>query len=340
MMILALLTLSLPSLALDPALSSKSLDKPASTAVAPPADVDVLRQGGDTIADAVLVTIPVVDLVGTTTGYTDDYDHDCPYGGGTAPDVVYSIIPDESMGLNIDMFGSAYDTKIWVYDVDLNVIGCNDDYYPDYTSRIENMLVNAGEQYYLIIDGYSDDHGEYLLNIEQFTPCELDVPAGAMLEGEPPLAVDYVDTYNGGCGNGGTGGWQYWDSPALLGVSGNYILEGANYRDTDWFEIPIGPEGILVIEGDAQFESYMFELGPQDCNEVAVIQNMEIGPCTPATMTIVGEPGSMVWFWVGPQFYESPDGSDVFEFNYTLVNHSFVVGVEDHSWSGVKALFR
>ena len=34
------------------------------------------RQGGDTILDAVMVTLPVIDGTGTTAGYMDDYDEE------------------------------------------------------------------------------------------------------------------------------------------------------------------------------------------------------------------------------------------------------------------------
>jgi len=334
---LAVVALALPSLALENPLSGQAPAKPISGSTPAPVIPEVIRQGGDTIAEAFPVTIPLVDMVGTTTGYNNDYEYDCPYVG-SAPDVVYSFVPDASMGINIDMLGSAYDTKIWVYDVDLNVIASNDDYYPDYTSRIENMLVTAGEQYYLIVDGYGEDHGEYLLNMD--IHCEIDFPAGALLEGEPPLAIDYVDTYNGGCGNGGTGGWQYWDSPALHGITGFYTLDGANFRDTDWFEVPIGPEGILVIEADAQLPSFLFELGPQDCEDVAVLQDVLVGPCDPGSLTITGDPGSVVWIWFAPYAFGSPNEFVVYEYEYYLINHSFVVRVEEHSFSGVKALFR
>ena len=47
-----------------------------------------MRQGGDTILDAVEVTLPVVDGSGTTVGYNDDYDEVCPYTQSTSPDVV------------------------------------------------------------------------------------------------------------------------------------------------------------------------------------------------------------------------------------------------------------
>jgi len=55
-------------------------------------------------------------------------------------------------------------------------------------------------------------------------------------------------------------------------------------------------------------------------------------------MTIVGPAGSDVWYWMGPQEFASPDGSDVFEFDYILLIN-LILATEDHSWTDVKALF-
>ena len=50
------------------------LDKsPAENSPGPP-DPELLRQGGDTFADAFLIPDEFYDTSGTTTGYTHDYD--------------------------------------------------------------------------------------------------------------------------------------------------------------------------------------------------------------------------------------------------------------------------
>ena len=335
----AIIAIAIPAVAFD--LDNRAPDKPAATVIPPPADPDVMRQGGDTIPDAVMVTLPA-NTTGTTAGYNHDYDEVCPYTGSLSPDVVYTFIATADMFVEVDLFGSTYDTKVYVYDENLTLIACNDDFYPDYVSKIEDMPVINGVQYFVVIDGYGSEFGNYVMAIDEFfppPPCIIDCPDTAEPEGEPPLAVDYEDTYNGGCAGGGSG-WQYWDSPELCGVSGFYLSYGGNSRDTDWFEIPVGPDGYLEIEGDAELETYMFELGPQDCSSVGVIQNVVIGPCNPASMTIIGDPGSIVWFWVGPTTFESPDGSDVYEYTYYLINLTNVVAVEEHTWSDVKTLFR
>ena len=323
---------------------NRAPDKPIVTITPPPVDPEVVRQGGDTILDAVMVTIPVVDLTGTTAGYTDDYDEVCPYQDSTSPDVVYVFEASGDLLVDIDMFGSAYDTKIYVYDENYALVACNDDFYPDYVSKIEEMPVVSGVQYFVVIDGYGGAFGDYVLNIEGYDPpwpCTMECPTGGQLEGEPPLVIDYVDDWNGGCNTDQddppfqVGFWSMF-----CGRSGWYLNGGSSFRDTDWFllEIPSW-EGVLEIWGDAEYPMWMFELGPMDCGSVGVVQQSAIGPCLEGALTIIGTPGVPVWFWVGPQEFASPDGSDVFEFDYVLIHNGVIDAVETQSWTHVKSLF-
>jgi len=300
---------------------------------AAPADPAMLRQGGDTIADAVPIPIPYAGT-GTTVGFVDDYDEVCPYTGSTAPDVVYSMVPDVDMEVDIDMLGSSYDTKIFVYDQDLNLIGCNDDYHPDYTSKLEQLPLQGGVMYFLVIDGYGSNPGDYLVTITEYTPCILECPVGAELENEPPLVNGYIDEWNGGCNTEGSEPFQVISNPVFCGVSGWYDTS----RDTDWFIYTMPASGVLEVTGDAEDDTYMFELGPQDCDEVAVIQNVIVGPCNEVTMTITGEPGSSVWFWVGPTTYGEGLAE---EYDYVLLsNIEGTTAVQNHSLSDIKGLFQ
>ena len=330
----------------DPRLSShrrdapatrKPLDSRSSVALAP--DPAVLRQGGDTMADAILLSLPVDGLTGSTVGYTDDYDEVCPYDGSTAPDVVYRLAPPMDMAVVIDMIGSTYDTKIYVYREDLTVVACNDDYYPDYVSRLDRVDLAGDVKYFLVIDGYGGDAGEYVLTIDEHEPCDLVCPAGGEPEGEPPLVDGYEDWYNGGCGSPQFGNpFGTITSELFCGRSGWYIDPyGLETRDTDWFEVTIPYAGFLEIVGDADYETYLHHVGPLDCQEVDVIDTAVLGPCSENALVVLGDVGETVWLWVGPTTYDGP----LLEYDYVLLISMPVepIATESRSWTAVKGLF-
>jgi hypothetical protein len=287
---------------------------------------------------------------GTTAGYVDDYDEVCPYTGSTSPDVVYTYTPAEDVAVDIDLCGSAYDTKLYVYDAGLGLVACNDDFYFDdvcgvYVSKLENVNLSAGMQYYIVVDGYGGDWGDYLIEIIGFEPCTVPCPDLALLEGEPFLADEYEDSYNGGC-NSNT--WVFQNIPGnedgtqiFCGVSGWYLYQGSNYRDTDWLIVRMGATGVIDITIDAEYAAYLFELFPQDCNAVAVAQQVIGGPCLPAYMTISGYgEGDDVWVWVGPTVFASPDGTREFDYVLWFTGLFGEIATEETSWSSLKALYQ
>jgi hypothetical protein len=315
------------------------------------------REGGETVEDAVFIsTLPYTDT-GATCDNEDDYDYPCPYYNPGAPDVVYGYVPAVDEYLTIDLCGSEYDTRLWLVDADLVLVGCNDDYYPagdpcgDYVSKIEDLLIYAGATYYIIIDGYSGDCGAYTMEVtaEPWVPCVLECPAGAVLEGEPPIVDGYVDDFNAGCGDHeppmsfselwGTGG----SSLVYCAVSGWY---DDGYRDTDWMTAVIDADGngSLEVAAEAEQGLYVFELGPQDCEYVAVVDLIQVDPCEDIpVLTIQGTPGDLVWLWAGPDDFFPPAGFVGHEFDYILTISGIedaVIATEAASWSGVKALYR
>ncbi|MEZ4386599.1 MAG: hypothetical protein R3D98_03310 [Candidatus Krumholzibacteriia bacterium] len=300
-----------------------------------------VRQGGDTVLDAVTLSLPVVHETGTTAGYNDDYDEACPYTLSTSPDAVYRLAPPTSVSVDIDMLGSTYDTKIYVYDEGLGLVACNDDFYPDYVSKLENVPLVGGVEYYLVIDGYGGDFGSYVLNISEFEPCELSYITAAQDEREPPLTDGYQDAHNGGCNSPEFGDpFGSITSYIFIGRTGwYYAAGGGSVRDTDWFEVTIPYYGGLEVIGDAEYACYLFELGPHDCGSVAVIQNVTIGPCQEGSLFIPGAAGSTAWLWVGPTTFEAPNRFIGYEFYYVLYTNMGGVTTETRSWSAVKGMF-
>jgi hypothetical protein len=99
LVLLAAAALVFPTAACD--LGIRAPAKPAvAPSVPPPADPDVVCQGGDIIADAVPLPIPSTDLEGTTVGDKDDDAEACLFWPD-ARDVVYSILPTVDQELTI-----------------------------------------------------------------------------------------------------------------------------------------------------------------------------------------------------------------------------------------------
>ena len=326
---------------------------PIQTYIAP----DESRQGGDTIDDATPIDGLPFNITGSTAGYIGDYDEECPYDS-MSPDVVYSFVPQDDVVINVDLCGSSYDTKTYIYDPDLNLIACNDDFYFDddcgeYVSFIEAAPLTAGVTYYIVIDGYGGAYGVYLLNITEYVPCFLDCPADAVAEGEPPLHDGYDDVYNNGCSSPDPGehfqeiNWinvdpgnpndgQAW----MCGSSGWFLSSsGGQTRDTDWFRVYALETGVMEFTVESEHPLYLFKLAPLDCATVAV-ELQAIADCeAPATLTFPVTAGEEIWLWTGPTTFEGP----VTEFPYfmTVSNNTFnVIPTEELSWGGVKALYR
>lgn len=316
----------------------------------PPA---VPKQGGDTIFDATPIAgLPYTDS-GTTDGYAHDYDEVCPYTGSLSPDVVYGFTPGADMMVTVDLLGSTYDTKVYIYDDALNLIACNDDFYSDYVSKIEQAALMGGIGYFIIIDGYGSASGNYVLTVTEFEQCFVYCPEDAVPEGEPTLGDGYADAHNGGCNSPEFGNpFQYIDwvnvedgSPIdgaawMCGVSGWYLgAGGGETRDTDWFSVTALEDGVMNFTVESEFPTYMFTLTPTDCASTGVDLQATPSCGDPQTLSFPVSAGMEYWLWVGPQTYSGP----VNEFNYfmTVDNNAFeVVPAEDMSWGGVKSLYR
>lgn len=323
----------------------------------PPA---VPRQGGDTVEDAFPIDgLPFTDT-GTTEGYNNDYDENCPYSNFSAsPDVVYSFRPSHFMSIDVDLCGSSYDTKIYIYDSDLNHIICNDDFYYDdicgqWVSRIEYAELMGEETYYIIIDGHDGGADDYILNVTENLPCLTPCPPDAVDEGEPPLHDGYQDAHNGGCNSPEYGipfqtidwtndedGFPPYDGTAwMCGRSGWFLnSDGFDYRDTDWFRVYAHETGLMEFTVESEYPCFLFLIRPPDC-DLAEVHLQAIADCEePGTLVFPVTAGEEIWLWVGPTTFSGP----VTEFTYfmTVSNNVFdIVSNEGMSWGRVKSLYR
>jgi hypothetical protein len=339
-----LLAVLMASVALASDFAATPSPKPISGSAAPPPDPALLRQGGDTIATATVIPQLPYDDSGTTTGFTDDYAGTCLSDDG-APDVVYALtVPDAVVAIDVSLCGSSFDTGLYVYDSNFAQIACNDESCGS-QSQCDEVPVTSGETYYIVVDGWASAHGNYVLSVRDHPPCQLEVPPAGFPEGEPPLANDHDDLYNGGCNTPGLPMQVlYGDANGELvfcGRAGFYLYGSYNYRDTDWFSLPVGDAGVIEVLGDAERLTMLMDRGPHDCGTPEWTQDVVAGACSDASMVMLGTPGSSMWFVVLPMTFSSPTGDYPYEYDYVVhfAGLQASVTTECTSWSTIKALF-
>jgi hypothetical protein len=174
--------------------NSQVIEKLASNGIPSIPDRNIILQGGDNIASATPIPSIPYDDIGSTMGYTNDYDEVCPYEGGGAPDVVYAYTAAADTFINISLctVGTNFDTKLYVYD---NIYtpgapyACNDDACTGYRSKIDNMAAISGHTYFIIVDGYGINAGDYELIVEAAAPPP-GCPTGALLGQNPTSPTD------------------------------------------------------------------------------------------------------------------------------------------------------
>lgn len=296
--------------------SAVQVEKPASTAKPNIPDPDVIRQGGDDIASATVVPgIPYTDN-GTTAGYTDDYDEVCPYSGSTAPDVVYSFAPASDVTVDIGLCNSLYDTKLYVYENAATPgapYACNDDACGDdgFKSQVTGVDLIAGNTYYIIVDGYGTESGEYELTIDEFVECVLECPAGGIPEGEECPGDDYVDVFNGGCNSDPPVYSPINCGETICGTASTFLFGTDDYRDTDWYEITLDDPMLLTWSGMAEFPLLLYVLDdPEDCESFTIAESTTAAPCEEASIEIE-LPAGTYWLFAAPSVFEGyPCGTD------------------------------
>ncbi|MFH2036263.1 MAG: GEVED domain-containing protein [Candidatus Zixiibacteriota bacterium] len=267
---------------------------PYSGPQAPAPDVNVTKQGGDDIASAVAITMPYSNT-GTNVGYTDDYDEACTWSS-TSPDVVYSFANTVDQQMDVDMYGSSYDTKIFIYENDATtLVACNDDYYSDYVSALFNVNITAGNTYYIVIDGYGGDAGDYVINADVHAmPDPFECPPGATAESEA-----CGDDTNGGCNS----------TPAVFEdilcgetVCGTVWADG-DTRDTDWYRLIMFETGPVTFTASAEFPFVIGFVDTSDCALASALDPYAVGnPDEEISVTRTCGPGEY-WLFVSHQEY-------------------------------------
>lgn len=312
-----------------------------------------LPEGGENIGSA----MPIGALPFYDTGYTCDNIHDyneiCPYSTPGAPDVVYSFTPAVDMNVTIDLCDSYYDTKLYVYENAVGfLVACNDDecsgpnYGSPYLSYIESVALYAGNTYFIVVDGYSTDCGDYIIKIDEFVPpqpCDVFCPTDAIIEGEPLCGPGYIDALNGGC-NSTPPVFSYLscgtDPLFFCGEAGTWYDPYTGYymRDTDWWSFTLTESKTVKLTTCAEFFVQCILLTPlPDCSYYTYILNTADAymPCVLESTIGPGE----YWYWVGCGDFYAGDPCGV-KYVSSIEGWCPETSTESASWGAVKEMFR
>ncbi len=301
--------------------------------------------GGDRCENATVVpALPFTDT-GDTGLFARDYRPACPNGGisdSLAPDAVYRYTPRVDEIVTISLCGSAYDTKLYVYEARCpgGMIPIDDDGIPDtsgpplpepiacsdddcfgpsgrsFQSHLGAVSLAAGVTYYIVVDGYKLDHGRYVLSITS-SSCA-DCVDGAIQEDEPNCGLDAAgepdDFVNGGCNTAGAFFGPIARGETVCGTTAANPATAA--RDTDWYELVISEESFVTWLVSAEFRTLIGIVdngGVPDCTGVnCFLVHAEAAGCQGAAVSAVLGPGTW-WLYVAP--FIQDEGAC--EFGYT-----------------------
>jgi hypothetical protein len=305
------------------------------------------RECGDRVSCAITIPALPYNDSGNTSGTGDDYDEVCPYMDSTSPDRVFYFYPTMDMTIDISLCDSNFDTKLYVYEntVDSGApYACNDDTVCGslYQSALYGLSITCGNIYYIVVDGYNGDMGDYSLTVttEQQNEyyCELDCPLDGIPEDEPVLEDEYVDTSNGGC-NSDPAVTQAVTSRVLCGTSGYYSFQGSHYRDTDWFSVVADGVGRITVNCSSENPMKLYVLLPLNCDSVEEIHEVS---CNCSNSNIVEfnlGAGNEVGLWLGPVLFVGQKH----EFDYVLsidgIEYTDPDPIDNCSWGKLKRHF-
>lgn len=291
-----------------------------------------LAGGGENCATAVnIAKLPFVDF-GDTTLFTKDYQLACIFGdaeNSSANDVVYKYTPMQDETVTISLSGSAFDTELYVFESmcpdEALPIACSDDDVFGQDGRtlnahITGLELSAGITYYIVIDGYIDAQGRYIISMES-SDCGA-CTDGATQEGESNCGLGENglphDFVNGGCNSQVPVFMSMTDGETICGSTASNPFTGA--RDTDWYQLVLTERRIVTWLVNAEFRTQfgiVDNSGVADCEAVSCfLKFTESAACQASHVSAMLDQGTW-WFFVAPFFQD--EGACESDYTATII---------------------
>lgn len=251
-------------------------------------------QGGDNFTNAFVIgSLPFSD-VGTTRGYNDDCP-DCFIFFEESPDVVYAFTPVADVIVEVSSCGSLFDTHVAVYSqASGDFVACNEDFCGT-NAHIQEVALQAGTKYYIIIDGRGGSYGDYQLHVKSLVPCGIVCPPNATPESET-CVTGGLDSINIGC-NSTTAVFSQIDcGDTICGTS----YSSTTQRDTDWYRKTFTENTTVTWTVVADFPaSLLIYRLPTGCSGRTTVINTSATPCDTTSVTVTLLSGTY-GFYIAP----------------------------------------
>jgi hypothetical protein len=254
--------------------------------------------------------VPYTDY-GTTIGAVNNYNPITPCGTTFAPDKIYRYVPSNSNYYVIDTFGSSFDTQLYVNTGGAcpgnTQVACNDDMNGS-QSQV-NILMYAGQEYFIIVDGFQGYSGNYVLHITG--SCVVgDSPSWqhecAESAGDPSHAAWDC---NGGCNNQWYGGFPQWQQVNLCQfMRGSCFTyqdpNNISIRDIDSYYFTLTEPCSLALNIYSSFSYNVLISDYGYCLPINHVMLLNIPACTGDTYVTQCLPAGTYSIEIAPNFYD------------------------------------
>lgn len=230
-------------------------------------------------------------------------------GGTSNNDVWYSFTATSSNAIITVDPSALLDPVVEIFDGtcgNLNSIACVDNTLDGEIETTQFTNLTPGNTYFIrVYDWYATAPGsvDFDICVEDFVPCNIQQPVGAIQEGEP-------------CGTDINGGCNMLGTPMYTPINCGDVIWGDAWatngsRDSDWYSFSVNEPTDVTVTLDAEFPALLAIIDATDCNDLVILESESIvTSCTPTTINYQFTTTGDYVVFVAPNLFEGyPCGS-------------------------------